>query len=121
MNDPSPTGHAAWFADVRRIIDITEVTPGLPLPRIAPDRAVYFFIAITHPADAQAAIRDAETILGYALDASFVTRRTRAGSTEHHILTAILRSGLQVDLVALAEQIDAAPLGDRDHAEAAAA
>lgn len=107
MYPPNSAGHADWFRDMRRILDITEVTPGLPLPRIAPDRAVYFFTGITRAADAAQALRDAETVLADTLDVTFTPRRTRYGSAEHHILSAILPSGLLIDLVALAEHIDA--------------
>ena len=98
-----PTGHAAWFADIRHLLDVTQVTDGLPLPRIAPDRAVYFFTGCVHPEDAREAVGDAETALADALGVAFVPRRTRYGSADHYVLTAVLESGLQVDLVALAE------------------
>ncbi len=103
----SITDHARWFADIRRLLDITEVTPGLPLPRIAPERATFFYVGITHAADARESVRTAEMILGYALGVAFIARRTTpAGSSAHYILTAVLPSGLQVDLVGLAEHFD---------------
>jgi hypothetical protein len=104
MNDLN--AHAGWFRDVRRILDITEVTPGLPLPSISRDRAVFFFVGAAHAEDAREAVRLAETILRSALLAVFYPRRTQAGSTRHYILTALLPSGLTVDIVALAEHID---------------
>jgi len=102
----APNAHAGWFRDVRRILDIIEVTPGLPLPSICKDRAVFFFVGAAHAEDAREAIRLAEIILQGALLTVFYPRRTQAGSTRHYILTAVLPSGLMVDLVALAEHID---------------
>ena len=121
MRDLTP-GHPGWFRDVRRILDITEVTPGIPLPHISKDRAVFFFAGICHAEDAVQMLRDAETILGYAFKVTFTPRRTKAGSTEHHILTAMLPSGLMIDLVALAEHIDSqpAPAGEHELSRAAA-
>ena len=117
-----PEGHAGWFRDVRAIINITETTPGLPLPRIAPDRAVFLFVGITHRAAAWLAMAEAETILRSGLLAAFFPRRTQIGSAAHYILTAVLPSGLQVDLVAMAEHFDS-PAEDapRELARSAAA
>lgn len=102
------TGHEAWFRDVRRILDITEVTPGLPLPRIAPDRVTFFFVGITHGTDARQAMTEAETILRSALPVAFYPHRTQTGSLRHYILTALMPSGLEVDLVARGEHYDGA-------------
>jgi len=98
--------HSGWFRDVRAIINITEAAPGLPLPRIAPDRATFFFVGITHRAEARQAMAEAETILRSAFLAAFFPRRTQIGSSRHYILTAVLPSGLMVDLVAMAEHFD---------------
>lgn len=105
MNHPT-NEHAGWFRDVRAILALVETTPGLPLPSISRDRAVFFFVGITHPVDARQALYRAETILRSGLLAAFYPRRTQAGSTRHYILTAVLPSGLMVDLVALAEHFD---------------
>lgn len=98
--------HAGWFRDVHAILKVTESTPGLPLPRIAPDRATFFFVGITHRTEARQAIAEAETILRSALLAAFFPRRTQIGTSRHYILTAVLPSGLMVDLVAMAEHFD---------------
>jgi hypothetical protein len=101
MNDPQ--GHAGWFRDVRRILDITEVTPGLPIPFISSDRASYYFTAITRAEDAAEAVRLAETVFAYALGVTFappVTEQT--GTTRRDLYCAILPSGLIVSLVAVA-------------------
>lgn len=118
---PDFTGHEAWFRDVRRILDVTEVTPGLPLPRVAPDRVTFFFVGITHRAEARQAMADAETILRYALLAPFAPRRTETGSLRHYILTALLPSGLEVDLVAMGEHFDGEDADMREARELVAA
>jgi hypothetical protein len=106
MNDLTKPEHAGWFADVRRLLDVTETTPGLPLPRIAPDRVTFFFVGIAHAPEAVTAVRCAETALRCALLVAFYPRRTQDGYRAHYILTAFLPSGLQVDIVALAEHFD---------------
>lgn len=107
MDNPIRPEHAGWFDDARHIIDITETSPCLPIPAISRDRAVFFFVAITHRAEARQAMAEAETFLRSDLLAEFSPRRTQMGSTRHYILTAVLPSGLMVDLVAMAEHFDA--------------
>ena len=107
MNDQSSAPRAGVFRDIHAIYDLTETVPGLPMPHVGSGRAVFFFVGIIHPADARQALYRAETILRSGLLAAFYPRRTKAGSTEHYILTAVLPSGLMVDLVALAQHIDA--------------
>ena len=118
MNDPNE--HAGWFRDVRRLLDITEVTPGLPLPRIGPDSATYFFVGVAHAKEARADVRQAETILRTAFLVNFAPRWTQAGSTRHYILTAMLPSGLTVDIVALAQHFDEVDAPGREPVGAAA-
>lgn len=102
MNDPGT--HAAWFADVRRILDIAEVTPGIPLPFISSDRVSFYFTAITHADDAAEAVSAAETILGYALGVTFdPPEPTEGAGIPHRAIKAYLPSGLLVALVAKAE------------------
>ena len=108
MKDPTP-GHTGWFADIRRLLDVIEITPGLPLPYISKDRAVFFYTGITHPVEATAAARQAETILRSAFLAEFAPRVTEAHGVRHEILTAVLPSGLTVDLVTLAARAEVAP------------
>ena len=114
MTTTSPAGRAGYFRDVRAIWDLTESTPGLPIPSIGRDRAVFFFVGLTHRAEARQAMAEAETILRSGLLAAFFPRRTQAGSTRHYILTAVLASGLTVDLVAMAEHFDSEDAASRE-------
>ena len=109
MNDSSTTDHAAWFRDVRRLLDVTEVTCGLPLPRIGGQRASFHFTGITHAAAAAEAVADAETILSYALHVTFAVREAPAGDdTLRYILEGFMPdSGLAVAIVAKAEHMAA--------------
>ena len=107
MNPPEHTG---WFRDIRRILEIVEVTPGLPIPNISKDRAAFRFTGITHAADAAEAVATAETILSYALHLTFVRADALAGDdTMRYIIEAPMPSGLAVDIVAKAEHM-ATPL-----------
>ena len=106
MQDPERPAHAGWFADIRRLLDVIEVTPGLPLPYISKDRVTFFYTGITHPVEATAAARRAETILRSAFVANFALRHTEAHGVRHDILTAVLPSGLTVDLVTLAAHVE---------------
>jgi hypothetical protein len=109
MQDSSTAGHAAWFRDVRRILEVVEVTPGLPLPRIGGTRASFHFTAITHAAEAVEAVALAETILGYALHVTFEVRQVPAGDdTLRYILEGYMPdSGLMVAIVAKSEHMQA--------------
>jgi hypothetical protein len=109
MQDSSTTGHAAWFRDVRRILEVVEVTPGLPLPRIGGTRASFHFTAITHATEAAEAVALAETILGYALHVTFEVRQVPAGDdTLRYILEGYMPdSGLMVAIVAKSEHMQA--------------
>lgn len=106
MNDLNASGHTEWFREVRRILDIIEVTPGFPKPFISPDRTAFYFTAITHAADAREAVEEAQTILSYALNVTFARREAIAGDdTLRYILEAFMPSGLAVDIVARAEHM----------------
>lgn len=108
MNDLS-NEHSAWFADVRHLVDITEVTPGLPLPSIASTLAAFNFTNITHAPDAAEAVALAETVLSYALGVTFEPKDTpRIGTSAHYVLEAFMPSGLRVDIVAKAGIFDGA-------------
>jgi hypothetical protein len=109
MNYPATSERSGVFRDARLILDIAEVTPGIPFPCISSDRATFFFVGCAHAKEAAEAVADAREILGYALKAEFCPRRTQAGSTSHYVLTALLASGLRVEIVALAEHIDGKP------------
>lgn len=100
--------HAGWFADARRVIDVAEVTPGLPLPAIGSTTAAFNYTGIAHPEDAAEAVAAAETILSYALDVTFEYKDTpRIGSAAHYVLAGFMKSGLEVDIVAKAEHMAA--------------
>jgi hypothetical protein len=110
MPDPSTNEHAGWFRDVRKILDVSEVTPGLPLPHIYGTRAAFHYNGITHRKDAAEAVAMAETILSHALGVTFERREALAGDdTPRYILEAFMPSGLAVDIVARAGCMD-----DRD-------
>ena len=110
MHDPTTNEHAGYWRDVRRIIDIAEVTPGLPIPSTSATRAVFDYRSITHATDTAEAVATAETILSYALHLTFVRREALAGDdTVRYILEAFTPSGLAVDIVARAEHMAARP------------
>ena len=101
MNDPSTNGHAGYWDEVRRIWDIAQVTPGLPIPQISATRAVFDYRRITHARDAAESVARAETILSYELSLTFERADAMAGDdTMRYILRAFLPSGLAVDIVA---------------------
>lgn len=123
MSTPAAPGHPGYWRDVRRIWDITEVTPGLPVPAISSTRAVFDYRRITHAADAAERVALAETILSYALNLTFARREALAGDdTLRYILEAFMPSGLAVDIVARAEhmQHEPAPVSREDAPELAA-
>ena len=115
MTELSNPDHAGWFRDVHRVLEVVEVTPGLPVPNISSERAAFRFTGITHARDAAEAVACAETILSYALHLTFVRREALAGDdTMRYILEAFMPSGLAVDIVAKAEHMSA----QRDPAQA---
>ena len=104
------TGHAGYWDDIRRIWDLAQHTPGLPIPSITATRAVFDYRRITHAVDAAESVALAETILSYALDVTFARREALAGDdTMRYILEAFMPSGLAVDIVAKAEQMATTP------------
>lgn len=106
MSDQTTSGHADWFRDVRRVLDVTEVTPGLPLPFVSSDRATFYFTNIVHAGDAAEAVAAARTILSYALRVTFIIRMAVAGDdTGRMVFEALMPSGLAVDIVAKAEHM----------------
>jgi hypothetical protein len=105
------------YLDAHRILTVAEGV--LPFPQLSRDRATFYFVGL--PADeAPQAVRDAQTVLGYGLNAAFIPRRTRLGSSSHYILTAVLASGMKVELVALAEHVSDEDSPVREMAEVAA-
>jgi hypothetical protein len=110
MNGPCTNEHAGWFRDVHRLLDVTQVTPGLPLPSVSKDVAAFHYTSITHAQDAAEAVTLAETVLSYALKVHFEPRRPDpVGTAAYYILSAYMGSGLRVDIVARAQVFDAAP------------
>jgi hypothetical protein len=107
------TTHAAWFADVRRILATVEVTPGLPLPFISGDRASFYLTGIIHAEDAREAVETAESILGYALGVTFA-RRPDTADPSRWTLEAFLPGGLAVTITALTRHITPDPREQRD-------
>ena len=117
MAESTAPEHAGYWRDVRKIWDIAEVTPGLPIPRISAERAAFHYNGITNARDAAEAVALAETILSYALHLTFVRRDALAGDDSlRYILEAFMASGLAVDIVARAEH-----MGSLDAAQLAAA
>lgn len=99
---------ARLFPDLHKLLDVVQVTPGLPRWSVSHDQAAFFFAGL--PADdVPQAFKDAETVLAYAFGAVFATRKPEpVGSTRHFIRTAELASGLTLELVALAETVNEA-------------
>ena len=102
MNDLPTAEHARWFADVRTILAIVEVTAGLPLPVISSLRASFYFTAIPRTADARAAVASARDILSDALGLTFAPGTDPTGN---HTLEAALPSGLLVVITAKAQHM----------------
>ena len=98
--------HPTWFADARRIIDITEVTPGLPIPTISPARATYDYRYLTHAVAAREAVASAQFTLHRELGAVFTPRLELAGDrTPRYLLEALLPSGLTLVIISRAEHV----------------
>ena len=106
MKDPTTNQHPGRFADARRILDIAEVTPGLPFPSICATIASFNYTQVTHAQDAAEAVAMAETILSYALKLTFEPADIAPiGSSDHYVLEAYLPSGLKVAIVAKAQHM----------------
>lgn len=92
--------HVTWFADARRILDVTEVTPGLPLPRISPARASFDYRHVVRAEDAREAVTRAAAILGCAFGTGFAERTETGGDgTPRYLLEALLPSGLTLVII----------------------
>ena len=99
------TPTARW-RDAHHILTLAESV--LPFPKLSEDRATFFFVGLP-AADAPQAVADAQAVLSYGLNTAFLPRRTKLGSTSHYILTAVLPSGMKVELVGLGEHFTAGP------------
>ena len=103
---PPEVSPLVWHA-ARAILNIAEAS-GLPFPKISEDRAVFYFVGAKDADEARRGILNAETVLSDALNTGFATRYPEpVGSTRHVVRTAKLPSGLKVELVALAEHVEA--------------
>ena len=122
MGTTTTGSRAGYLGDVRRVWDLIEITPGLPVPFISPDRAAFYFTNIVHPEDARQAVADAETVLSYAFgDVPFTHDRIeQAGSTRRYVYEALLPSGLVLALTVKAEHVEGSP-ASREHQLAGAA
>jgi hypothetical protein len=102
--------HATWFQDARRIIDITEKTPGLPIPHISPARASFDYRHIVHAEAARESVTRAAADLGEAFKVTFSPRTETAGDgTPRYLLEALLLSGITLVIIS---RVDAADEGD---------
>lgn len=112
---PAPE-HAALFRDFHKIYDLTEITPGLPMPFTGPDRAAFWFTAIAHAGEARDAVATAKRIFGDALGAVFAHRDIWTENGPRRQYEALLASGLAVVLTAKTEHMQ-----DEDDTEGAEA
>ena len=114
MNDRHD-GNAALFRDFHKIYDLTEITPGLPMPFTGPDRAAIWFTAIAYADEARDAVATAKRIFADALGAVFAWKDVWTENGARRQYDALLPSGLQVVLTAKAEHMQ-----DEDAEELAA-
>ena len=101
------SGHHLWFKEARQIIDLTQRS-ALPIPMLNAARASFSFVTVTHAPDTRSMVEAAEQVLAreFTFIVPFFTRQAEAGSSRHRIRTAVLDSGLHLDLVALAAHFD---------------
>lgn len=98
------TARAAWAADARRFITLTESYPALPVPQISAGLAAFHYTGITDPDVAREAAEAAEAILGRELGVTFTDKDVpRIGSMCNWVREAFLPSGMRVSIVAKAE------------------
>lgn len=95
------SGHELWFREAHQIISLCKRS-GLPIPSLNAARASFSFVTITHADDTRYAVGDAEKVLAreFTFTVPFYTHWHEAGSARHRIRTAVLDSGLHLDLVA---------------------
>lgn len=112
---------SAVFRDRRRVDDIAEVTPGLPVPTLTAARATFDYRHVVHAEDAREAVSCAAEILGHAFGiGTFAERTEMAGDdTPRHILEALLPSGLTLVIVSRVT-VDLDSPAERELAEVAA-
>jgi hypothetical protein len=102
---------SAIFADRRRIDDIAESTPGLPVPALTAALAVFDYRSISHAEVAREAVAHAVTALSDALDVTFspAKEETAGDFTPRYVREAWLASGLKVVIIS---RVDTAGDGD---------
>lgn len=95
------TGHQLWFREAHQIISLCKHSI-LPIPSLNAARASFSFVTVTHGEDARDMVETAERVLARELElaVTFFTHWHECGSARHRIRTAVLPSGMQVDLVA---------------------
>jgi hypothetical protein len=113
LNDSKP--HATWFDDAHSIIEVTRVTPGLPIPRIFPAMASFDYRHIVHAEAARKSVAFAADKLGEKFGVTFTPRTEIAGDdTPRHLLEALLPSGLTLVIISRVEHV--ADQDDREDA-----
>lgn len=107
MYDPDGS-HTQWFADMRHILSIAEVTPGLPLPSSCATRCSFSFTLVKHGTDAAGLADAAMKVFAYGLRITFAPRLAQAGDgTSRTIFEGFMPSGFAVDIVARSEHVEA--------------
>lgn len=101
MNDPDRAGK---IRDIIRIYEIAGVTPGLPMPFTGPDRAAFYFID-SRPDAAREAVAMARRVFADAFGAVFGYQDIWTESGARRQYKATLPSGLDIVLMAKAEQM----------------
>ena len=106
MNDPIPEP-AGKIREIIRIYQIVQVTCGLPMPITGPDRASFWFVAITHAEDARSAIGTAKQIFADEFGAVFSHHDVWTDNGPRRMYEALLPSGLMIVLTAKTEHMQA--------------
>lgn len=117
MNPAIP--RSAVFRDRRRIDEVAEVTPGLPIPTLTPALAVFDYRHVVHAADAREATGCALAILAYALGVTFGQPKTETAGdfTPRYVREAVLLpSGYRVVVISRVPRDDELDGADEDAA-----
>lgn len=100
LNRPDHAPHAGVFGDIHRLYDLTEVTPGLPMPNCAAVRATFDYRHVIHAEHARAAVAAAETVLSREFGVTFADVTETAGDgTPRYLRVAGLPSGLTLVII----------------------
>ena len=117
MNDLN--SRTARLADMQAVLYVTKAHPDLPLPFTGPDRAAFYFTVNTAPRDAREAVEEAKHVFAAELGVTFSRRNAQHGNGLRAIFWAQLDSGLLIELVVRAEDVE--DLDERELAQAALA